>query len=204
MNATYEMQFGSVERPTHFNTLADLAKYEVPGHKWADLSEHGFGVALLSESKYGWSTCGNVMRLSLLRAPSHPDPTADRCVHEFAYAIMPHKGNWRDADVVAEGYKFNSPLLLAPGLIPATELVSVDNPNLVIDTVKRAEDSDALIIRLYECHGARGDANLTVNLPFKRAEVVDILEQPLQGVKPRDGRIPLRFSPYQVISLMIR
>ncbi|HKD35973.1 MAG TPA: glycoside hydrolase family 38 C-terminal domain-containing protein, partial [Pirellulales bacterium] len=97
MNATYEMQFGSVERPTHFKTSFDLARYEVPGHKWSDLSEHGFGVALLSDCKYGYSTFGNVMRLSLLRSPKHPDPEADMGHHDFAYAIMPHAANWQDA-----------------------------------------------------------------------------------------------------------
>ena len=203
MNATYEMQFGCVERPTHFNTPADLAKYEVPGHKWADLSEHGFGVALLSDSKYGWSTRDNVMRLSLLRATTHPDPTADRCVHEFAFALMPHKGNWRDAGVVAEALKFNSPLLLAPGLIPAAELVSSDNPNLVIDTVKRAEDSDALVIRLYECHGARGNANLTLALPFKSVQIANILEEPNQIIRAANGRITVPFTPFEVITLLI-
>ncbi|HVM98449.1 MAG TPA: glycoside hydrolase family 38 C-terminal domain-containing protein, partial [Candidatus Acidoferrales bacterium] len=87
MNATYDMQFGCVERPTHYNTSYDLARYEVPGHKWADLSEHGFGVALLSESKYGFSTFGNTMRISLLRAPKMPDPHADMGAHQFEFAI---------------------------------------------------------------------------------------------------------------------
>lgn len=204
MNATYEMQFGCVERPTHFNTLADLAKYEVPGHNWADLSEHGFGIALLSESKYGWSTHNNVMRLSLLRSPSSPDPTADRCVHQFAYAIMPHRGDWRQAGVVAEGRRFNSPLLLAAGLLPPSEMVSCDNPNLVIDTVKKADESDALVLRLYECHGSRGVANLVVNLPFKSVQMANILEEPLGAIKVKDDRIPVPFAPFQVITLVLQ
>jgi alpha-mannosidase len=204
MNATYEMQFGIVERPTHFNTPADLARYEVPGHKFADLSEHGFGVALLSESKYGWSTRDNVLRLSLLRATTHPDPTADRCVHQFAYAIMPHKDNWREAGVVAEGYKFNCPMLLAPGVLKPAELVSVDNPNVVIDTVKRAEDSGAMILRLYECHGARGTANLTLNVPHKSVQIANIMEEPIEAVKAANGRIPINFTPFQVITLLIK
>ncbi|MDW8263298.1 MAG: glycoside hydrolase family 38 C-terminal domain-containing protein, partial [Phycisphaerales bacterium] len=151
MNATYEMQFGSVERPTHFNTPGDLAKFEVPLHRWMDLSEHGFGVAILNDCKYGGSVLGNTMRLSLLRAPASPDPSADRGVHEFAYAVYPHAGGWRDAGVTAEGYRFNHPLLLAPGEIPAGSLFWVDSPDLVLDTVKQAEDSGDLIIRIYEC-----------------------------------------------------
>ena len=112
MNATYEMQFHPVERPTHFNTSYDLARFEVPLHKWMDLSEYGFGVALLSESKYGASTFGQTMHLSLLRSPKAPDPIADMGTHRFSYAILPHADGWREAGVVAEGYRFNNPIRL--------------------------------------------------------------------------------------------
>ena len=101
-NATYEMPFGYAERPTHWSTSWDRARYEVPGHRFADLSEHGFGVALLNDCKYGWSCYGNELRLSLLRSPSTPDPEADLGRHEFAYALMPHAGGWREAGVVGE------------------------------------------------------------------------------------------------------
>jgi alpha-mannosidase len=204
MNATYEMQFGCVERPTHFNTSYDLARFEVPGHKWADLSEHGFGVALLSESKYGFSTFGNTMRLSLLRAPTYPDPKADRGQHEFAFALMPHAGNWRDAGVVAESYRFNVPLLFARGSVPPRSFASVDDPNLVIETIKKAEDSNALVLRLYECHGARGTAKLRLDLPAKSAQFCNLLEDKLAPAKiAKDGTIEVRYTPFQIISLMI-
>ena len=166
MNATYEMQFGHVERPTHYNTPYDLARYEVPFHKWFDLGEHGFGVALLNDCKYGGSTFDNVMRLSLLRSPDSPDPKCDRGRHEFAFALFPHAGNWRDAGVVAEAYRFNHPL--RPGNLTGS-FATVNTPNLVIDTIKRAEDSAALIVRLYECHGARGTARLQLASGFTKA-----------------------------------
>src|ERR687895_716125 len=91
------MPFGYAEPPTHFSTSFDRAKYEVPGHRWADLSEHGFGVAVLTDSKYGYSCYGNELRISLLRSPTSPDPEADQGSHEFAYAVMPHAGGWRAA-----------------------------------------------------------------------------------------------------------
>ncbi len=113
--ATYETMFGAVERPTHASTDADAAQYEVPGHRWADLSEPGFGVSLLSDSRYGYSTFGNVMGLSLLRGTMSPDRMADIGVHRFAYALYPHAGDWRDAGTVAEAAQFNRPLLWMDG-----------------------------------------------------------------------------------------
>src|SRR5207237_5562493 len=144
------------ERPSHYATSHDLARFEVPGHRFADRSEHGFGVALLTDCKYGYSTYANEMRISLLRGTTVPDPEADLGEHRFAYAVMPHAGGWRDAGVVAEAARFETPLRWAPGSAPAGSWFAVDDPNLVLDTVKPAEDSDALVLRLYEAHGARG------------------------------------------------
>jgi alpha-mannosidase len=204
MNATYEMQFGSVERPTHFNTRYDLARYEVPGHRWSDLSEHGFGVALLSESKYGFSTFGNVMRMSLLRSPKHPDPTADMGRHEVAYAVMPHAGDWREGGVVREGLRFNVPILFGSGgLAGARSFVSVDDPNVVVDTIKRAEDGHGVIVRMYECHGARGRAKLRVGLPFESAALADVLEEAGQAVEQADGVLSVPYGPYQIVTLKL-
>ncbi|MCY3022315.1 MAG: glycosyl hydrolase-related protein [Planctomycetota bacterium] len=204
MNATYEMQFGCVERPTHYNTPYDLARYEVPGHKWADLSETGFGVALLTDSKYGYSTYGNTMRISLLRASTTPDPVADRGKQTFAYAIMPHAGGWREGGVVAEGYRFNVPVQFAPGAVQPRSLFSVDQPNVVLDTVKKAEDSDAIVVRLYEAHGARGTAKLACAAPFKKAVFCNILEEEGRAAAVRDGCIAVPYTPFQIVSLKLK
>jgi alpha-mannosidase len=204
MNATYEMQFGAAERPTHFNTAADLARYEVPGHKWADLSEHGFGVALLSESKYGYSTFGSEMHISLLRAPKYPDPQADMGQHRFAYAIYPHAGDWRNGGVVAEGFRFNVPILFAPGAAEPTSFATVDDPNLVLDTIKKAEDSDAVVLRFYECHGARGRARVRLGWPVKSARMCNALEDELGTVKVGDGGMELEYAPFQIVSVTVR
>jgi alpha-mannosidase len=204
MNATYEMQFGNVERPTHFNTTYDLARYEVPGHRWSDLSEYGFGVALLSESKYGYSTHGNVMRISLLRSPKRPDPEADMGKHSFAYAIMPHRGDWRSSSVVRQAALFNMPIQVLPGKYPVQHLTFAGGDgNLVLDTIKKAEDSDALILRLYECHGARGTAKLKLGFPFKKAEFCNLLEEPQSEASVDAGTVQVPYSPYKIITLRV-
>lgn len=204
MNATFEMQFGAVERPTHFNTPGDLAKYEVALHRWMDLSEHGFGVSILSESKYGGSVFGNCMRLSLLRSPKHPDPLADRGRQRFAYALFPHAGDWRTGGTVAEGLRFNAPILFAPGRVPVGAFVEVDSPDLVIDTVKKAEDSDHVIVRLYECHGGRGKAQLRLGWRAKSASRANLLEDSGTNVPVSAGGIGLDYHPYEIITLKIR
>ncbi len=203
MNATYEMQFGTVERPTHCNDLLAMAKYEVCGHKWADLSEHGFGVSLLSESKYGFVTKGNVMYLSLLRSTQSPDPRSDIGKHQFAYALYPHEGDWRNG-TVAQGFEFNVPLAWGKGVADQPcSLLSGNDANLVIDTVKKAEDSDALIVRLYEAHGSRGSAQLKVNFPVKKATLVNLLEDELAAAKLRDQTVTIDYTPYQIISVKL-
>jgi alpha-mannosidase len=193
--ATYEVAFGAVKRPTHYSTRADLAKYEVPGHRWADMSEHGFGVAVLTDSKYGYSAFGDTLRISLLRAPRLPDPEADRARHAFAYALLPHTGTWQDAGVVNEAAAFNSPVRwgnLAPGSRASAT-------GLVLDTVKRAEDSDALVLRLYEPHGARGTAR--VRIPATRAHRANLLEEPGEPLEIEDGEILVPFRPWEIVTV---
>ena len=204
--ATYEMQFGYAERPTHFSTAADAARYEVPGHRWADLSEHGFGAALLSESKYGWSCHGNELRMSLLRAPKSPDAEADMGRHHFGYALLPHAGGWRDARVVAEALRFNVPLREGGGarFEPGTSLVACDDANLLVDTVKRAEDSDALVLRLYEAHGGRGTARVRLGLPFSEARRANLLEDEGEALEVAGDAIVVPYRPHEVVTVVAR
>jgi alpha-mannosidase len=203
MNATYEVQFGCLERPTHYNTMYDLARFEVPAHRFADIAEHGFGVAVLAHAKYGWSTFGSTVRLSLLRAPDHPAPGADRGQHSMRWAVLPHAGTWQDAGVVAEAARFDAPVLLAPAAA-ARSFFAVDHPALVLDTVKRAEDSAALVLRLYEAHGSRGVARLTTSLPFQTARATNLLEDTGGAPLERDGAaILVPFRPYEIISLLL-
>jgi alpha-mannosidase len=201
--ATYEVAFGHVERPTHASTAADAAQYEVPGHRWADLSEHGFGVALLNDGKYGHSAHGDVLRLSLLRAPAYPDPEADRGRHAFAYALLPHAGGWREAGVVREALRMSHPLRWATGAEGPRCLARVDDPNLVLDTVKRAEDGPALVVRLFEAHGARGTARVTLDPPAAAARRANLLEDPGAPLEVQDGAIVVPYRPHEIVTVLV-
>jgi alpha-mannosidase len=201
-DATYQMQFGCVERPTHYSTSHDLARYEVPGHRFADMSEQGFGVALLTDSTYGYSTFGREMRLSLLRSPAEPDPGADTGLHEFAYAVMPHAGGWREAGVVAEAARFETPLRWAAAE-PGRSFFSVDDPNLVLDTVKPAEDSEAIVVRLYEAHGARGTARLRVGVPFSGARRCTLLEDAGDDLPVSGDEVELTYRPHEILTVLL-
>ena len=201
--ATYEMQFGVVERPTHYSTRRDLAQYEVPGHRFADLSEHGFGVALLSAATYGWSVHGEDMRMTLLRSPRWPDPEADVGHHELSFAICPHRGSWQDAGVTAEALRFNAPLLLGEPTGETRSWFSIDTPGLLIDTVKRAEDGDDLVVRLYEAHGGRGVARLRVGVPFIEAWFTNLLEDRLGQAEVERDEVVIPFRPFEIITIRL-
>ncbi|HZT91319.1 MAG TPA: glycoside hydrolase family 38 C-terminal domain-containing protein [Gaiellaceae bacterium] len=201
-NATYEMPFGYAERPTHYSTSFDRARYEVPGHRFADLSEHGFGAALLTDSKYGYSCYGSELRISLLRSPKSPDPEADMGEHEFAYALLPHAGGWREAGVLAEAIRFNAPFRFVESA-PAEPFARVDDPNLVLDTIKRGERSDALVLRLYEAHGARGVARLRLARPVERALLANALEEELEPAAVENGSVVLSYRPHQVLTVVV-
>jgi alpha-mannosidase len=204
LRATYEMQFGVVERPTHYSTRRDLAQYEVPGHRFADLSEHGFGVALLSAATYGWSVHGEDMRMTLLRSPRWPDPEADIGHHELSFAICPHPGSWQDAGVTAQALCFNAPMLVGESTGETHSWFSTDTPGVVIDTVKRAEDNDDLIIRLYEAHGGRGVARLRVGLPLTEAWFTNLLEDRV-GQADFDGdEVVIPFRPFEIVTVAVR
>ncbi len=207
--ATYEVQFGHVQRPTHFNTSWDMARFEVCGHKWADLAEPGFGVALLTDSKYGYGAHSNVLRLSLLRGPLSPDPLADLGRHHFRYALYPHAGDFRTAGVVDEGYRFNVPLLLQPAHRgpdqPASlSFFQVDQPNVVIDTVKQAEDSADWIVRLYESHGARCRVRLSSPLPVRSVVRCNLLEDEGDVLPWQDGGVTMDVLPFKIITLKLK
>jgi alpha-mannosidase len=201
-SATYQTQFGAVERPTHFSTSHDLARFEVPGHRFADLCEHGFGVALLTDSTYGYSCLGSDLCVSLLRAPKSPDPQADMGHHEFAYALMPHAGGWQDGGVVAEAARMGSPLRWATPNRPCS-YAGTEDPNIVLDTIKLAEDSGALVLRLYEAHGARGRAVVRLDLPFSRARRCNLLEDPGKELRVSERTIDLAYRPWEIITLLI-
>lgn len=204
LHATYEMQYGVVERPNHESDSIAMSRYEVPAHRFADLSEHGFGVALLSECKYGFAALESVLEASLLRAPFAPDPNCDRGKHRFAYAIVPHEGDWRNG-LVAAGLRFNNPIRWSQiGPEQPMSFASCDNSNVVLDTVKQAEDGKGLVLRLYEAHGGSCTARIRLATPIKSAHVCNILEEDGDKLKVVDGQIEVKITPYKMISVHVR
>jgi alpha-mannosidase len=203
--ATYEIQFGHVQRPTHFNAQVDLARFEVPAQRWADLSDAAFGVALLNDCKYGYSTHGNVMRLSLLRAPTMPDPEADQGEHHFRYALYPHAGGPQAGGVIPAAAAFNQPLQVrrTGQAVGQHTFFAVDNPALVIDTVKKADEGDDLIVRLYEAHGTPVTARLTSALAIRAAAECDLLERDKIALA-WDGGVELSLRPFEIKTLRLQ
>ena len=208
-NATYDVQWGNIERPTHRNTSWDWARFEVPAHKWADLSEGHYGVSLLNDCKYGYDVRDNVLRLSLLKSATMPDPNADQGEHRFTYSLLPHAGNWATTTVAA-AYDLNDPLIVAPvqaggQTLPTPSLVSVDAPSLIVETVKWAEDGNGIIVRLYENERARGSAGLVTGFPVQAAYRCNLLEENSATLDVSDDgqTVQLSYRPYEIISIRL-
>jgi alpha-mannosidase len=209
-----EIQFGHVFRPTHTNTSWEAARFEAYGHRWVHVGEPGYGVALLTDATYGHDIgrttradggTTTTVRLSLVRAPLFPDPQADQGRHRFTYALLPGASI---ADAVAEGYALNLPPRVVPAGEPAPDpLVSVDNPAVVVEAVKLADDrSGDLVVRLYESLGSRAAAAVRVGFPVARVEAVDLLERPLTALPvpialDGSGASSIRLRPFQVLTL---
>jgi alpha-mannosidase len=207
-SARYEIQFGNVERPTHRNTSWDVARFEVCAQKWVDLSEGDIGVALLNDSKYGHDVLGNVLRLTLLRSPMAPDPTADRGRHRFTYVLLPHFGPYNWAGVVQAAYALNAPVhavLVEPhdGVGTRAPLVWCEDRNIVVESVKKAEESDSIVVRMYECHNARGRAELLSGRPIARAERVNLLEEAVSEVAFTTQGVEFEYKPFEIITLRL-
>ncbi|WP_020619058.1 alpha-mannosidase [Paenibacillus daejeonensis] len=207
--ATYEIPFGALARPTHRNTTWEQAQFEVCGHRFADLSENGYGVSLLNDCKYGYDVLDGVMRITLLRAPSWPDRDADRGAHAFTYSLYPHRGDWRQAGVVREAAALNEPLQVVatsshPGTLGTKHAwLSYDSEHVQLDTIKQAEDGSGTIIRMYESGGGRDHAVLRDLPSSARITEVNLLEDELSELSVVDGELKLPFRPYQVRTIKI-
>jgi alpha-mannosidase len=204
-HANCEIQFGYLKRPTTRNTMLEYARDEICAHHYIDLSQPDYGVALLNDGKYGHSALGNVLDLNLLRSPSYPDPEADRAVHQFTYALYPHEGDFIRAGVYRQGYELNVPLTLveAPETPAAAarepvQLVLVDHPNVMVEAVKKAEDSDHLIVRLYETAGAAARAGVRIGLPCAAIAETDLMEKPISVLRENGSEVELSFAPFEV------
>jgi alpha-mannosidase len=209
-HATYEIPYGSIERPTTRNNSWENAKFEVPALRWADLGDESHGFSLINESKYGYDDKDNVLRLSLLRSPTWPDPEADRGHHEFSYALYPHSGDWKQALTVRRGYEFNDPLRAFPvaahegQLAPQHSFLEVEGNHVVLTALKKTEDSSAILVRLYEWAGKGGDVQIVLPDGATAATLTNLQEQPIGDPLPISAKqVTVPVHPYEIVSVRI-
>src|SRR5260221_9579425 len=215
--ATYEIQFGSVERPTHRNTSWDMARFETCAHRWIALSEGGYGISLLNDSKYGHDVHDNVVRLTLLKSGVFADTHADEGLHRFTYSLLPHAGDWREAQSVRRAYELNVPLVCVAGqkkatsipIVPTTGIsrspiyrgtsfIQTECTHVIVETVKPAEDGDGLIVRLYEAHNQRGRGTLTFATSILSAQECNLLEEPINNVSYQGNALSFQVRPFEI------
>ncbi|XP_068208196.1 alpha-mannosidase 2C1-like [Palaemon carinicauda] len=215
--ATFDSQFGHVERPTHSNTTWDSAKFEVCGHKWADISEHNFGVAVLNDSKYGWTCKGSKLSLSLLRSPKAPDDKCDMGAHTFKYALMPHDGSFQKAQVQKKAYEFNTDLIVTPSQslnVKADTWFNLEGEGAMIEAVKLSEDNGNVVVRIYEMNGGRSTVRLriTAHPPPASAQLCNGLEEPIAPLvlvksHPSSGTeayvCDLHLTPFKIVNVLL-
>ena len=208
--ATYEIPYGSIERPTTRNNSWEKAQFEVPALRWADLGDGQHGFSLLNESKYGYDDKDNVLRISLLRSPTWPDPEADRGHQYFCYALYPHGGDWRQALTVRHGYEYNYKLQAMQveahtGSLPAEHAyITVKPENVVLTALKKAEDSNGLIFRVYEWAGRSGDVEIHVPKGATGATITNLMEKPegsaLNIVK---DTVTAPIHPFEILTVQV-
>jgi alpha-mannosidase len=204
--ATYNIQFGNIERSTTNNTSWDIAKFEVPAQKWADLSETNYGVSILNNCKHGYDIKENVMRLTLLRSPIEPDETADRTEHVFIYSLLPHAGTWRDSQVIQEAYKLNYPVIVKKiekneeGRLPDNfSFIKVNDSDVVVETVKKAEDDNSVLVRLFEDKGSRkSKVEIEFFRSIKKAVECNLIEETEKETAFKDNKIVFNITPYEI------
>jgi len=209
--ATYEIQWGNVQRPTHKNTSWDWARFETCAHKWVDLSEGDYGVSLLNDCKYGHDIRDHVMRITLLRSPTLPDPMADFGEHHFVYSLLPHRGNWGE-NTQREAYLLNDPVIVYQRKVERGEqlvlhlssFITVSAPNVIIETVKMAEDGDGLIVRLYESQRKRGQVQIQAGFELEAAWITNLLEENESALSVDEDSITLDLKPYQIATLRLK
>lgn len=207
--ASYEIQYGTIERPTHMNTSWDAAKFEVCAHKWADYAEYGYGVALMNDCKYGYDIHDGVMRLSLIKCGTYPNPTADIGQHSVKYSIIPHAGSWQEAGVANEAYAFNCPLFAIEaeggGILPQEySFINADKPGVFVTVAKEACDSENMIVRAYEAYGQRTKVNISFGFDVLQVSEVDMMEtKQLEKMVVSDRSFCTTFKPYEIKTFCI-
>lgn len=203
--ASYEIQFGNVERETTCNQSWDTAKFETCGHKWADISENGLGISLLNDCKYGHSIRNGEMELTLLKSGTYPYENADIGEHEFTYSIYPHNGRWQEARTVEMAYNLNVPTYVVnrKGNTSAEigsqwSFVSSDSKNCVIEVLKRSENGNGFILRMYENQNKRTKSNINIAKQAKQVYECDLLENNELLLSENADELTVLFKPYEI------
>ncbi|MBN2316061.1 MAG: alpha-mannosidase, partial [Sedimentisphaerales bacterium] len=206
--ATYEIQWGHVQRPTHRNTSWDWARFEVCAHKWVDLSEGNYGVSLLNDCKYGHDIKDNVIRMTLLRGTTMPDPSADEGRHHFKYSLLPHAGPL-DHRILAAAYGLNDPVIVFEPTDSTSEyrrikpVINVDQKNVVVETVKQAEDSNGLVVRMFDSLRQRGEVTLKTGFRLSAAYKTDLLEHADESLNVQDDSVTFYMRPFEIVTLRL-
>lgn len=202
--ATYDSQFGHLSRPTHWNNSWDWARFEVCGHKWADISEDGYGVSLLNDCKYGYNAKDGALKLSLLKGAEYPDPEADLGVHTFTYSLYPHTGSVTEGGTIEAANRLNLPAQVVKGNFADTgRLFWLEGKGVQIDAVKKAVDEDCLIIRLHECLGGKRRVKLYTDYPVKEMIPCNLLEHDCGEAITENGA-ELEFGAFEIKSFKVR
>ena len=202
--ARYDIQEGNIVRPITRNTSWEAAKFEVVAHKWAELSETGYGVALLNDCKYGYDIKEDTIRLSLLKSATDPDYNADYGTHEFTYSLYPHKEEWYESGLEEEAFDLNSPVTVFEGETGFSDisLISFDKSNIVVDALKKAENEEAFILRFHEFTGRRNEINIDTKLNFNSWCEAGLMENPIETWKTLPVKVKVK--PYEIKTIMFK
>ncbi|MCX6235066.1 MAG: alpha-mannosidase [Bacteroidetes bacterium] len=217
-SATYEIPFGYIVRPTVYRNSFDSARYEVSGHKWIDLTDKDgkYGVSMLNDCKYGFDVKGSMMRITLLRSPKWPDKEADMGKHTFTYSIYPHTGGWREGNTYQRAYELNYPVLSKTGMpettshqrpesLPASRsFVTVSKPNIIISAIKKAEDSDEVIIRFYEIWGKEDNVEFTFYSDLISVRQTDLLERTEKALSFQGNKLTFHVKPFEINTVALK
>lgn len=200
--ATFDIQYGSITRPTHTNTSWEKAKFEVCGHKWADMSEDDWGVSIINNSKYGYSLGENEIKMTLLTSPKYPNPEADMGKHTITYSLFAHSNTVRNGGTVKEAYGFNQPLTAVAisgkgSLENEYSFISISSDSVIAETVKQAEDGNGVIVRMYQSANKTENMKVSLNYEYKKCYICDMLENPIKEINPEK----IRINPFEVVTL---
>lgn len=203
VEATYDIQYGNVKRPNHWNTSWDMAKFETVAHRFADLSQRDYGVSILNDCKYGHDIKGNRMRITLLKSGTNPDYKQDQGIHEFTYSLYPHKGDFVEGETAKEAYSLNQPLKAVEGIGREERFafLAFDKDSVELDAVKRSEDGTALVVRFHEYTGSSTKVRLTPGFAYRSFTECDLMERPI-GEPSEEKEIVMDVTPYEIKTLL--